>query len=390
MFGLDKDGFKRKRYKDIREDLAKKWKESFGEDSRTEEKSINGIIISLISFVASQLWMLAEKVYNSGFVHKAEGVPLGNQTMNRLVQRRSAEKATGEIEITGDEGTEIESGFRVSNDTEYVTIEDVEIGENGTVMAKIEAEEAGVFGNVEKDTVTDIDTPIVGVDIVTNPKPISGGRDAETDTELRERFELSLSAGGSPTENGIRAEVLGVEGVRTVNVISNNTNAEKDGRPEHSFETYVLGGEDEDVAQAIFNRRAAGIQPYGDTTIDVKDDSGNVVPVGFTRAEEIDIYFEVEFETNNEFTEDGNDKVRTAIIEYVGGLDYDGNEYTGLQVGKDMYFTRVIGEIDRVTGVENITKLKIGTDPNDLNDMQDIEIGSTEVAQTDYEKIDIL
>lgn len=390
MFGLSRDGFKRKRYADIRADLEERWKKSFGEDSRTEEKSVNGILISLIACVASPIWMLAEKVYNNNFVHKAEGAPLRDLVRNRLLEPRPAEKATGYIEIAGDAETVINEGFRVSADVEYVTTRMVAIDETGKVLAPIQADIAGSEGNALPDTVIDIVTPLVGVDSVTNPEPISGGRDAETDQELRRRYELSLSAGGSPSTNGIRAEVLGVEGVRTATVVENlSLETDESGRPGRSYETYVLGGKDEDIAQAIFSRRAAGTRPYGQITIDVEDDAGNIVPVGFTRANEVDVYFEIEFDTNNQFPENGNQLVRTAIIEYVGGIDYDGNEYVGLQTGQDMHFTKVIGIIDRITGIENITKLNIGTSPDDLKPMNDVEIKATEVAMTDYEKIDI-
>lgn len=391
MFGLSKDGFKRKRYIDIRNDLEEKWKESFGENSRTHEKSVNGIIISLIAFVASPIWMLAEKVYNNNFVHKAEGSALRDLVRNRLLEPRPAEKATGHIEITGDSETVINGGFRVSADVEYVTTETVEIDDTGKILVPIQADIAGSEGNAPPDTVIDIVTPLVGVDSVTNPEPISGGRDAETDQELRRRYELSLSAGGSPSADGIRAEVLGVEGVRTATVVENlSLEEDSEGRPGRSYETYVLGGKDEAIAQAIFKRRAAGTMPYGDITIDIEDDAGNIVPVGFTRATEVDIYFEIELDTNNEFPQDGKEHIKTAVIEYVGGIDYDGNEYTGLQSGQDMYYTRIVGIIDRVPGIINIPTLNIGTDPDDLKPMNSININPTEVAMTDFEKVDIL
>lgn len=390
-FGLDRHGFKRKRYADIRADLERKWKESFGENSRTDEKSINGILISLIAYVASPIWMLAEKVYNNNFVHKSEGAALRDLVRNRLLEPRPAEKATGYIEITGDPETVIEQGFRVSEDVEYVTTRMVAIDDTGKVLAPIQADVAGSEGNAPPNTVTDIVTPLVGVNSVTNPEPISGGRDAETDDELKRRYELSLSAGGSPSANGIRAEVLGVEGVRTATVVENlSLETDESGRPGRSYETYVLGGNDEDIAKAIFSRRAAGTMPYGNIIVDVEDAAGNVVPVGFTRANEVDVYFEIDIETNNEFPQDGKQRIRTAIIEYVGGIDYDGNEYTGLQSGQDMYFTKIVSIIHRIPGVVNIPTLNIGTSPDDLQPMNTIEIDSTEVAMTDFEKVDIL
>lgn len=388
MFGLSEKGFKRKRMIDIRNDLETQWKVLFGENSRTDDKSINGKLISLIAYVLSPLWMLAEKVYNNGFIFKAEGNSLSELVRNKLIERRPAEYAEGKITIFGDEGTIVESGFLVSNDdAEYMTTETVEIGETGEVSVPIIALKPGTIGNAMAETVTEIDTPTVGVDEVINNEAISGGRNEETDSELRTRYELSLSASGSPTTNGIRAEILGVAGVLTANVVENRSLETVDGRPGRSFESYVLGGEDEDIAKAIFSRRAAGIQAHGEIIVDITDDAGNTVPIGFTRAEEVDIYMEIEVKTNNEFPLDGNEQIRTAIIEYVGGTDYDGNIYAGLQTGQDVYFTKIIGIIDNVPGVERVIKLDIGTSANDLVSMSDVEINDIQVAMTDYNKV---
>lgn len=390
-FGLSDKGFKRKRYADIRADLAAKWKEAFGENARTEEKSVNGIIISLIAYVASPVWMLAEKVYNSGFIHKASGQPLSGLVGNNLIRRRPAEKAEGYVKIMGDPGTIVDSGFKPSYKIEYTTTETVEIDDNGEVVAHVVADAAGVIGNAEAGEVNVIDTPLVGVSEVTNPDPISGGREEETDDELRKRYDLSLSAGGSPSTNGIRAEVLGVEGVRSASIIENLSYEEDgDGRPPLSYETYVLGGEDKGVANAIFKRRAAGTQPYGDITVDIEDDSGNIIPISFTRAQEVDVKIEIEIDKTNEYPQNGDDLIVTSIIEYIGGLNRDGNVYTGLQNGEDVYFTKIISLIHEINGVERVVKLNIGVDDGELTPMHDVKIKPTEVAVTNYESIDVL
>ncbi|GAB4073234.1 hypothetical protein GCM10028778_07950 [Barrientosiimonas marina] len=225
---------------------------------------------------------------------------------------------------------------------------------------------------------------------MTNKEPISGGRIAETDDELKNRYELSLSASGSPTMNGIRSEVLGVEGVLTATVIENLSLDKQNGRPGRSFETYVLGGDDEDVARAIFKRRAAGVQAYGETMVDIEDDAGNIVPVGLTRAKKVNIHVEMVLKTNNEFPDDGKKRIITEIVRHIGGTDYDGNEYVGLQTGEDVYFMPLVNIIfQSVPGIENVPRLKIGKDINNTEEMNTIEISPTEVAITDYEKVDI-
>ena len=122
--------------------------------------------------------------------------------------------------IEGEPGRTVEEAFLVSREDgfTYATTETVTIGEDGQITVGIVAMQTGAEGNTPPNTVVEIVNPTVGIDAVYNPEPVSGGREKETDAEL-ERYFLSLSAGGSPTTNGIRASVLGVEGVRTATVI---------------------------------------------------------------------------------------------------------------------------------------------------------------------------
>lgn len=389
-YGLTDKGFKRKRYLDIRQELAEQWKGKFGNSSRTDEKSVNGILISLISFVSAQVWKLAENVYNSGFVHKADGESLSNLTMNNLIERQPSQRASGFIKITGDPGTIVEEGFRVASEYEFATVEEVEIGEEGTVLAPIESVIFGADANCGSGNINDIVTQIVGVQSVTNPEDITGGREEETDDELRTRYMQSLATGASPTVNGIRTEVLSVAGVRTATVVENlGSSEDSEGRPGHSFETYVFGGSEQDIAHAIFERRSAGVQAFGDITIEVEDDSGNSIPIGFSRAEEVEVYINIEIRTNSEFEENGRDNIRSAIIEYIGGQDKDGSYFNGLQTGQDVHLTKLISIIHQINGVESVLDIQLGSSESDLEVMKDIEVDRIQVANTSYDKIDI-
>ncbi|MBM7634086.1 baseplate J/gp47 family protein [Geomicrobium sediminis] len=381
-FGLSRNGFKRKRYADVFSESERRAKEMFGEDINTAAWTPVGIILRIHSFTVAQLWQETENSYNSGFVHKSEGKTLSGVAMNQLVRRRPAEFASGVLNFTGDEGTEIPEGSLFSNDdgVTYRLAERVVISEDttdGTVVAL----EAGALSNSPANTVTEIDTPVAGLDEVTNLQAIAGGRDEETDGELRDRYDRSLTSGGSPTTNGIRAAVLSVEGVRTATVIDNTTNESVNGRPPKSFETYVLGGESEDIAREIFRRRAAGIEAHGDELVEIEDDSGNIVPIKFSRAEEVQLDIEVDITVNNEYPSNGHELVRSAIIEYIGGTDEDGNIYTGLQTGQDVVYSRLISIVHRVPGVASVDSLTLNGESGNIS------IDAIQVAQTNYEQV---
>lgn len=88
-----------------------------------------------------------------------------------------------------------------------------------SVTVAVEAVEAGPDGDVNAGTVTVMPTPPPGVTGVVNEGPISGGRPAEPDDQLRERAKHALERAGNATLNALKFAVLGVDGVDGVQVL---------------------------------------------------------------------------------------------------------------------------------------------------------------------------
>jgi len=129
-----------------------------------------------------------------------------------------------------------------------------------------------------------IDTPIYGWDSISNLNPGAGSRDIETDMALRIRHASANRATGSATVKAIRARLLQeVAGVTAVNVYENRTHNVVSGQPAHSFETVVQGGTDQAVAQNIWENKPAGIETYGNLSINVLDENLDLQPINFSR-----------------------------------------------------------------------------------------------------------
>src|SRR5690606_37484564 len=109
------------------------------------------------------------------------------------IRRRQAQHATGTIEITGTPNYTVPAGFLVStaNEVFFETTEAVTLDQDGKGTAPIRAVETGPSGNVPEGAITEIVTPDPDVSSVTNPERTTGGRDKETDTEFRARFNIS-------------------------------------------------------------------------------------------------------------------------------------------------------------------------------------------------------
>ena len=391
-FGLTEKGFKRKRYADIIEEKESRARELFGENVNLGEQSPLGLFIRLNAWEESLAWQVAEDVYLSAFVDSATGTSLDKVAQFIGVVRNPATRAAGVVKFEGDDNTIIEEGFLLETEDgiQFETTEEVEI-DGGDVTAEIRAVEPGTDGNVPADTITEIVAPIEGLDSVTNDDETTGGRNKETDAELRERYINSVARPGASTADSIRAALLDIEDVRAALVIVNNSDTtDGDGRPPKSFESYVLGGDPADIAKTILQTSAAGIEPYGTEDEIVEDDSGQEHTIGFTYAAEKDIYVEVSVTTNEEYPVDGNEKMVTEIIKYIGGEDEDGQLYTGLSMGEDVVYTQIIKACYRVPGVEDVdVGIDTNPDPTPGTDTANISIDTTEVAETAHDKVGV-
>lgn len=119
------------------------------------------------------------------------------------LQRKTAQKASGYIEVTGN-GV-IYSGTIVATEDniQYEVVSDVTI--NGTASVPIVAINSGESSNTSANTVTKIVTSNANVKSITNPNAIEGGADEETDDALRDRYYLRLSM---PATSGNKAHYI--------------------------------------------------------------------------------------------------------------------------------------------------------------------------------------
>lgn len=158
------------------------------------------------------------------------GSVLDNHGEVRRINRRAATAATGEITVTGTTHTHIPAGSQFStasiNDIPavfYVTMEDAEIPESGSVKIPIQCTELGTVGNTDANTVIFVASRISGITKVINENEITGGTEVETDESLIERIEeydasLDYMFVGCPAD--YRRWAMSVPGVGKATVVS--------------------------------------------------------------------------------------------------------------------------------------------------------------------------
>jgi len=185
------------------------------------------------------------------------------------------------------------------------------------------------------------------------------GTDIETDVELRLRRQESLSTAGASTLESIVSKVRGLSGVTATAGYENVAiTTDSYGRPAKSFEIVVVGGEDEAIAQKIYDFKPAGIETtYGSgggvaaspVTVAITDENGVDKDIKFSRGVPKYVIMRCEYSLYSEerFLVSGAQGIKDAIYNFgVSG------EYT---LNKDVIPQRFHGSVyDSVGGIKSL------------------------------------
>lgn len=385
-WGLTEKGFNRPTYTTLLNALEYKARELYGDSINLTVRSPLGLFLRIIAWVWNILWACLEDIYNSRFVDTAAGNSLYSLGRNIGMQLLPEGKATGYITVSGTSGTRVPAGFLVSTNggLQYVVTSAVTIGSEESVLAIIKAVNTGTEYNTAAGTVQVIVNPssVPGITSIYNNKEITGGREKETDNDFRDRYYKSVDYAGGVNADAIRASLLNdVEGVSSAYIYENDQDVfdEVYNLPAHSMEAVVYGGLDEAVAQAIYARRAAGIQTLGSSEIDVLTASGQTMKIRFSRPSPRRIWIRI---TNLKTTKDfpGNGAIKEALLEYIGD-----STSGGLNIGVSVVYIKLPGIINSVLGVADFD-LDISSDGITYV-KENIPIGYREKALTDVEAV---
>ena len=351
---VNEKGYIRPTYDDLLESRIALARELFGEDIDISDATPLGKFIRLSVQDLAEAYEAQEIIYYSRFPKTATGQSLDRLMPFAGITRNPATRAEHEITFTGTVGYEIPVGFLVgtTGEEEFYLVNPVTIGEDGTAVGIVQCTEPGTVGNVILGDITEIINPDADVSAIEHTDFITIAEDTESDVQLRERFALAIEGSGSGTASAIRGAVLRVNGVTGCTVIENNENAsDADGRPPHSFEVYVHASDtlDQEVAEAIFEKKPLGIKSVGDISVNVTDASGKEQSVCFSRVAETAIYVKLTIATDTHFELDGVNQIKTALIGYV-------NE---LATGEDVVYTSFYKYIYGIAGVRDVTALTI-------------------------------
>jgi uncharacterized phage protein gp47/JayE len=153
-------------------------------------------------------------------VENLEGDELSQRIYERSgVERKPATFASTVVTVTGQAGTVINIGDKISSDTvNYSFMESKTIDSSGTAEVLVQCDEAGIVGNVPANSIQSFPVTIQGLTSVTNKEPVTNGYAAESDEELLkryyERIQTPATSGNKAHYKNWAKEVTGVGDAR--------------------------------------------------------------------------------------------------------------------------------------------------------------------------------
>ena len=325
-------------------------------DIDKREGSILNTFASANAMSLAKAYIEMGDILSLGFIEDTFDNYLDKRVSEFGVYRKQGAKASGQIKVTGDEGTVISNGTTfLCNDLKFVMLNDVVIGEEDDICY-VEAEEVGYKYNLSPNSIFTLIEPINGVKTLTNETAFKNGVDIETDEELRKRFiKVVNNPSTSGNKNHYEEWALEVNGVgRAIVYPLWNGNG--------TVKVMIVGNDNKPVLEEVINNCKLHIEenmPIGcqltvitPTNLDVTIVSSVELKEGYDK-EEIKQEFEAKI-----------------------------NEYLK-SVTTELTYSKVYGLLANILGVEDITSLTVNGGTSNITIAEDkiINITSIDISE---------
>lgn len=328
-------------------------KDDFSNDKRSAWYMLMYPVARLLREKMERQQIQAEKMN----LLNCEGIEIDEHLANSpfFFKRKQESQATVKIELIGGVNVTLEMGDVIveANDGIRYTL-----SENGTLNNKTTFEftcdTAGEQGNKEVGSIIKLVKVVNGVYDFKQNEIAAGGQEQESDNDYIERWFLSRNE-SEWNLDGIRAEVLKQEGVKSVYADENKTmQVDSRGLEPKSIVLIVDGGRNEDIANAIWKKKDQAIQMNGDTAVIVKDNQGIDREIKFYRPKKREAQVKIEFQKA-----DGvnilEENLRDIVKEYIKSVKV-GEYITSYKCESE--FIRTVYSADKLLNVDITFKFK--------------------------------
>ena len=293
--GLSREGFTSKTYAEIKEGIQARL-ETYSPSYDRSDESPDGQMTDIFSFLISEVWSELALIYDSYNPQVASGQALRNIGLITGILPGIAERSSGRITTAGTEGALVPSGTLLADaeGNEFYTIIDSIVPTEVQFVASV----PGPIP-VPAGTVTEIVTPVDGLDSITQLSDGAIGTLAQTETFYRNTRNKTVLRNTVGVQENMQARLfeLGIEQV----TILHNDNAPggsnlADGTPPQSIHVTIgefSGVTDEDIGLTILATKGLGTSTYlsgTGTPVVVQDMHTQDHTINFSKAVEVPVF----------------------------------------------------------------------------------------------------
>lgn len=369
-----KKGFDVTEITDLREQIATEWQNAFKEKDRpllnTNPETPQGQIIdsqvATVNQKDSEVLYLAQQFDP----RTAEGRFQDALAEIYFIKRKSAINSYAICTLNGRAGTQISAGALIQSEidnTQWSLDQDVTIPAEETITAQFSCLTAGAI-SASAGTLTKIVTTVTGWDAVTNATATVGSLE-ESQSAFEQRRRESVALNARSTVNAVYANVAQCDGVIAVYAVDNKKNIAETidnySLTPHSIFVSVIGGENADIAKAIYDNLSAGCDYNGNTSVNITNEySGAVETVKFYRPTQFNIYVKVQIQNNASLPDDYENIIKQAVYNNFYGLvdlKINNEPLLRLKMNDDLYSSRFTPSILNA-GIANVLTVQLSLD----------------------------
>lgn len=290
---------------EIRADITAQMQNIYGSDINIDQNSPDGQFINIMAQAKKDILDLCVQYYNNCNTETVVGIPqqilyqLNGLTIKSYsfsycyvnVTTTTAVNLQGlDSNIDNPEGT----GYTVSdtNGNRWILAASQSLAA-GTHLLNFRSAELGGITALS-NTITVMETIIAGVQSVNNPSNnYITGATGETESEFRQRRNISTSMPAQGFEDSTEAQLLTLNNVTQARVYSNRTNSTVDSIPAHSIWAIVEGGNSTEIANVIYHNVPPGIAMKGTQSVTITRPNGTTDTINYDVPSSINLYVQM-------------------------------------------------------------------------------------------------
>lgn len=384
------------------------WQTAFGNNLNTDPATPQGQIMASLAAIVqdknNQLLFLAN-MFNPA---TSQGIWQDALGAIYFIERQAAQSTVVQVVCTGLPGVVIigrdtsvsPARVRTTDGVELVCQTGGTIGSNGTVTLPFVVEEEGAI-EIEAHSVTKIVQAQAGWDTVDNPDAGVTGSAQESQYAFEQRRYQSVALNSRSMLASVYSRVGNVDGVIALlarqnrgdsPIVDNGVTLSP-----HSIYIAVLGGAEQDIAEAIYNTVSGGCDYNGNTSVEYEDPvTGAAETIRFERPEEVAFQVEVTLQKSKTTPSNVEEQVKSNVYADFYGKEYP-NQDTGtahnnnnvirVSIGDTVYASRFYCPAISA-GVTQLVSVRIGRLDGELGNI--VELTNAEYGSLSEDDITVI